>query len=831
MTKLLRRVHKSFRRPSTARTMTIWTLVVALIVGIIGAGASSVNAQINPQNDAVNQPINTTIGQTLVVTTDQNGSTTPFNLVLLNGQVYGEGSENVSLDMNNYGTKTWNLNNGQGQVQNFLNVSGPYQGDIPITIQTAVKLNGQEIDPDTAYNMTGDVEITYTFTNNTSRQQTISYKGFDGETVTTKTDVPVPFGNSFSASFGEGWFITDAGKMTQKVTSEGTKLSATVLMFPLIPGMVGGTTQTYTVQANVENADLPGTISNAVPQNLDNMLNEYLPTYGPMIQDDVVKPLEGMVADSLGQVYSAANLITGYTGSFQKLNVEFIDPLIKELTSIKVRPGVWEDRLNRLSIGLQQLSTLMAENEASADDVALMLNATAGLLDTQLPQIVRWLESLINEAGPAAGQAATALTDLNDIMKNLNTTTLTEFTGPEWTAWCNSVNATSTQYGYSSTGFPFKPFFYNGVGYGALSSAVTAASGANKTALQSLQTTLNSQAAGTLPQKGIFNIAQANPTYLTSIIVSELVDQGIPQAEAAVIAPQIVTMLSQAGCKTTQGLVATYVLPLANIWSTYGSYIPIAIEALEVVAALANSPILDTFVNEIIAELHKASKIVSTPSCSNSDILQDIEAAVKKYGINGLQKNIAAILTGILSHCGIEQLVLFLGSVDALIGKGSAALSKFVRQLSKDMPKVADAAKKVEDIAAIGGNVFDSIPGLGRKVGDAIAGFATKAGVAGETVEAKISNYIAQLLATVHAMSARTQNGDGAPYGNAKGENVQNMTVYQITQQAARPYGTNWTIAIVMAAIFLLIAVGLGTFLFRRRHRPIEEFIDGGDGR
>ena len=43
------------------------------------------------------------------------------------------------------------------------------------------------------------------------------------------------------------------------------------------------------------------------------------------------------------------------------------------------------------------------------------------------------------------------------------------------------------------------------------------------------------------------------------------------------------------------------------------------------------------------------------------------------------------------------------------------------------------------------------------------------------------------------------------------------LTVYQITQEAAQPYASSWLAGVGLALVFLLLAVGLGTVLYRRR--------------
>ena len=791
---------------------------VGVIAGSVLLGMASVNLGTSAGAQSTTQPLSAVVGETVVVTTDQAGKATPFNVVLVNSQVSGQGQGTLTIPLGEHGTKTMDLTNSTGQVQNSFSLSGPYQPKLPISVVTTVKVNGQSVPADKAYNLTGEVEITYTMTNHTAREQTITYTNVAGQTVTEQAQIPVPFGNEFRVTYGDGWFIEDPGKMTQKTVPGGTGLSTTAILFPLIPGVAGGTTQTVTVKARAQNASLPGTTSNAVALDLRTYDGGLATKIGPGINNGILRPIDSLLDGALGEIMGAAGLISGWTGSFQSLNVNYVDPLVAEIKKTKLNPDSLNQQLTNLDNGLTQLAVLLQANQVSAKVVSAELNKAAAFAGVDLAAMVKWFESLITEAGPGATEAAQALTTLSTVMGGLDPATLQQFVTPgsDMQNWCGAVGGTSKFYGYD---YGLKA----NSGADALDKALNPVTGVPLTSqeradLTQLQKLLDSQSVGTLPTKGAFKAGTVDAATTTTLLTALLKSQGLSQAEAKALAQFVVKALGQPGCVNTTMIINGVVLPLANDWASVSGAIPGTIDALNAIAAASTNPAIKKVFTGVLKVLDGVSRKLSNGSgCTNADIVNPIIQGIDKYGVGQLKAHLGPIVDQMLEHCGLSQIVAFLGGVDGLLGDSLASLSTKISGLSADLPKVANAASSVGGIATVAGDVFDAIPRVGGKVDEVVGGITSKVGAAGENATTKVSNYASSLNATVLAMSERTAAGDGSPYGNATGANASTVSIYQITQEPAAPYTNNWTTALALAVVFLLLAVGLGTFLHRRR--------------
>ncbi|MFA7267596.1 MAG: hypothetical protein WC054_14900, partial [Candidatus Nanopelagicales bacterium] len=229
--------------------------------------------------------------------------------------------------------------------------------------------------------------------------------------------------------------------------------------------------------------------------------------------------------------------------------------------------------------------------------------------------------------------------------------------------------------------------------------------------------------------------------------------------------------------------------------------------------------------DEILGALTLVSGLLSNAECSDSDILTPIVKAIEKYGVGGLEAHAEEIVEQIFSKCGLAQVMTFFGDLDRALATILTDLGDIVENAESDIPKITNGIKKVQSLATLAGKVFDSIPVLGGEVGSAVTNAALGIEGKGEDALAQISGYAGLLEATLKAMNDRGVNGDGAPFGNAflsnKADgNVKNYTAYQITVEPAAPIKQWWTTGIVLAVVFLALAAGLGTFLYRRRINP-----------
>ncbi len=787
-------IRLSAKRPKW-RSFVATGVTGVMIVGLgAGAYADSQTFSGAATSPKTSDPLKVTVGKTIAVTTDQKGNNTPFNLMLINGQVSGQGSGQVTIPTGPDSKKTFDVSSKAGQVDNFFSVAGGYKGQLPVTGSTLVKVNGKSIDPDQAYDLNGDVEVQYVFVNHTSKQQTISYVDIYGKTTSKTVDIPVPFANSYSVTFGKGWAITDSGGMSMRTTPRGTKLVSTVVLFPVIEG-VGGTTQTLTIKAKAQNASLPPNTSTIIPVPLGTYQSGLALGLVPTVEQKVLSPLNSTLDSVLTNVISAANLISGYTGGFESLAKNYIDPITAQVNTINVDPKKLDANISRLSTGLSDLSGLMAANSAAQDEIAHLFTALAKVAGVNMTQLVKWMGSFVTQAGPLSKSAATALTNLNGLLTQPGFAALASNAAVVNTA-CNAFGPTSKFYGYQGS---------NG-GAGATALATVISAKANKgqpwvATLKALQTNLDNQSAGTL-------IGQ---TAWLAVGTAAAVGKVTPAQQKLLQAP---------ACETVGGLTSDVVLPLAGAWSTISPEITEKIvPALNKLAEFAGSDDATKLYNGALKDLDWLSKLLSKGTCTTSDLINPITSAIKQFGAAGIKAHIGAVLAQVFSKCGLAQVLEFLGDFDRLLANVMQKFGTTVNGTRKDVPKIVNAVDKAKGLTNLADTAVDAVPEVGQKVADAMTGGASKVGGAGETKIGKVSDFAAELQAKLVAMNARGEAGDGDPYGPATGPNVQTKTIsaYQVTVQEASPYSRNWTTSIVLTIIFLLIALGLGTFLYRGR--------------
>jgi hypothetical protein len=137
--------------------------------------------------------------------------------------------------------------------------------------------------------------------------------------------------------------------------------------------------------------------------------------------------------------------------------------------------------------------------------------------------------------------------------------------------------------------------------------------------------------------------------------------------------------------------------------------------------------------------------------------------------------------------------------------------------LAAEVPAIVSAADGVKKLAGGVKTLLDTAPGMVQSLLGNVEGGILQLEGEGVSAIGDLSNYAAELGATLEAMTARTLAGDGDPYGKAIGPGTSTVSVYQITQQEAAPYTTSWLLGAALALLFLLLAVGLGTVLYRRR--------------
>ncbi len=788
---------------SAFRTGIATVTATALLVGIPAVGAvaddhSTPFSEIPADEQFTTNGLNVVAGETVALTTDQAGSATAFDMYFASGQVSGSGSGELVIPTGPDSSETKQLTSQPGQVSNYMVVGGLYSGQMPITVETTLKVNGEEVDANEGYNLNGDVEITYTVHNHTSRKQEISYQNAAGETVTTVADIPVPFGDSMSVKFGPGWDITDPGSASMNIDGNGTSLSATLVLFPILEGVVGGTTQSLVVKARAQNANLPETKHTAVPVKLDRFFGGLAFELVPGIENKLLTPLGNTVDSALGQVLQVANLISAYLEGFSTLDQNYIDPLVQEIEGIPTNPRPIVREMQALADGLTDLAQVLQVNAGAKDQLAGLLTAISRVVGRDLVDTVEWLATFVGELGPAAGEAGDAVGDLLKLLQELDVAELNAAVAAV-SPMCSVAGPVSNFYG-NPTWVPVFGYTGGGAGTAALNQGISKVSGsANKNNLKSLQTALGNQ---------------SNASMLNSIPWNTLSALPVPEP--------IKSILLQPGCMTADPLASGLAMTADAETALAEAEI-----ALDVIAAIAQSPEAQKVYEEVLRDLGVLSNIISNPNgqCTAGFVGDVLVNAIQRWGVNGLSQHVAQIAEQILSRCGAAQLISIFGDIDRAIAQTLESAGGVIETAEGDVPKITNGLKRVERIAGTVGKVFDSIPTIGGIIGEkATEGIDA---IDGKILDAlgQVTDFGNELQAKLEAMNNRGYSGDASPYGNAHLANpsdgtVTNYAAYQITAQKAAPYGKNWTTSLIVAVVFLILAVGVGTFLYRRRIQP-----------
>jgi hypothetical protein len=784
----------------TAATVSL-ALVVTGTSGIIANAAPSQSPRgvSGSWNAVVNQPqqapantdqLDVAVGTTVAATTDQKGNVSPFNLFIVNGQVSGVGSGVVAVPVGPDKDSTFEFDNEAGQVQNITQFEGLFAGEIPVELSTEVTVNGEEIDPDEAYDLTGDVVIKYKFLNKTNRKQDITFTDLYGKTTTKKAKIPVPFGATFKVPFGDGWFINESKGMQQSSIPTGVELNATVMNFPIIPGSVGSTEEVLKVKARAEGARLPSTLASYVAVDLSTFANGLALNLIPGVESKALGPINSILDGAVGQVYAIANEIGGFAGALETLNTQALDPILNDISTVNIDPNALTANLESLATGITDLGGLMEANAEAQKRFSTLFIELAAALDVAGSEVIPMLGRALKALGPDATEAAKGLRILNKVLRKLNANKLTRDVNT-LAPTCDVVGNTSKFYGYPpldlKIALPFVPpliLWPGNQGHNALDNVIEDNTPRLGTPpewvkeLETLQGQLDSQSTGTL---------------LPSLFFGVVPDR--------VKNPELNELLTTPACQTVIGLAKDLVIPIAEAWK------PVEIAelalALDFIAGVVESPGAAKFFNQISEGLEGAGKLLSNSACSPEDILNAI--------------NSGSGIAGIFQNCGIAQLLQFFAVADELVGVGMVDLGELVSKLEADVPAID---KTVQGISSASSSLQTTLDSLPTEVADAagkIANVGTEVSDKGESALAKVSTGAEELDAMLVAMTERTLNGDGTPYGGATGPDTRTLTAYQLTQTEAAATASKWWTSLGLAVIFLVVGLGIGTWQYRRR--------------
>lgn len=785
----------SRRRNTVAGRRLIATSVSAALVatGMVGLVANaSPNQSDAPMTPATNSTFHTVageapglapegsdeldaaVGATVAVTTDQKGNNSAFNLFLLNTQISGEGSGTISIPVSPTDVKDVEFESQAGEVELTTALEGLFEGERQVSVVTELKVNGESIDPDEGYDLTGDVEITYVFTNTSSETQDLTFQNAYGETTTVTKEVPVPWGGTFKAPFGEGWYINEAEGMSQTDTPRGTTVGATVLMFPIVPG-VGSTEERFTIKARAEGASLPATITSAVAVDLTVFAGGVGLELVPGIESKVLGPLDAMIGGVGSEIISIGLLLGGFAGALDSLNQNSLNPLLQEIQALNVDPDALEANLTAIGSEFEAVGALLVADAGGQEALAVLFDQLAAALGVTLAELIVSLDQLLNkDLPPDLRQAADGLRELNSVLGALNKRELRQDIRT-LKPTCEVVGDTSKHYGYKSELAGALPASR---GYEALDDVLDGNTPLNPDNAPQwvkdarvVQEQLNKQSAGTLLPSLLF-----------------LLPGG----------PEVFT---DPACTTVLAMAEDIVLPIAENWNA----VEMALLAtkLDALARVLGSDAVGGILGGLETALIGAGDLLSNPNCSADALKDAIESG------DGI--------AGIFENCGIAQLVRLVAALDLAIGEGVVKLGTLMTELGEDSESIAAMIDGLGDASASLEETLNGLPGALGEVTASIVSAGSGIEEGGTSALSDVSTGANELQAMLEAMTLRQKAGDGFPYGGATGpEGMRNLATTQITVSRADPGTSMWWTSLGLAVVFLLLAIGLGAFLARR---------------
>ena len=739
------------------------------------------------------------------------------------------------------GTVNWDfavngLNN-QRTLQDYV------KGDLPIKVKVDATLDGQPISANDVVGKSGLLKMTYTITNDTAVDQTITWKDGTGTEQTKSEKVPIPFVGSFSTTLSDAYADINAPGASMGGTGRNsTQLNYNLLLYKPL----GDTTAVITYEARVTNADIPqvdmtflpaGPAENASTKALQDQIKGgadtgvQLTDAGTQIDTNLLKLAAGAGDLNAG----LAKLYAGSTTLADGLN----NTAVPGATKLAAGATLVAAGNTTAASGGQQLATgtdTLATGAANLSDGVNLLSQGIA----QLPAAVastsdyKKLQGALTAVQAGIGKPtdmtkSTLLGGLNLIRGGLNNPACV-FTSPQDPANpCGIKQVMQILELELDNSDPSSP--------GALQalSLVKAGSTSQAGAVTTLQTLLGCPTGATPP---------APCTYVPDMT---LVPTGPSSSAPRSVVVQQTLVAMAAGFAGTgpanPGIINALTAVIAKIGDT--STPDTAIYALQaVIDGIGSDATSGTLLNGtalIKGGLYNAP-LPSFPYCdpnaiagtANSCGVSQVQALVS-YGIGQLVDGIAGLVGSAVGAAkpGCDPTAtLACGAAAVSAGAdqaatGSAALSSGLNKLSSGSSQVATGADQLATgLAPAASGASQIASGIGvHAVGCDPTKTLTCGGSAIQSGAQQLSdqgskkliakgndtaNSYGEQYALMEALNARSATQAGIPNGPAKGTNVTTTGAFGYTLQGVtKADSTNW-IRFLIAGLVLAASVGVG---------------------
>lgn len=368
------------------------------------------------------------VGKSLTITTDAAGTiqTNSFNVSTnISGQ--GSGTVTVPVGPNKARDVTafapldvqgeaivYSVDNQIPEVENKVASVGQYSAGMPITVKTRITENGKNVDPKTATSLNGDIEVEWEFTNHTTSNQQISYRGPSGVTVSETVPISIPFGVGITGTFGSGWadIVAPWGNTGFAV---GQVMSGSVAL--------KDSTVIAKLTGTAHDAQLPEMKIKASPADSTNATSA-LYSKGADIGAKVDDALEGKGVPLLLKLQAGLGKASTGIAAFLDKNV---NPILDLTAKLKVDPASADKKINALVNQLGDASDylflLNGMTESATGKIASQVAvATSPASQQTLEKFIAGLGQADTTLDAAIVQLKKVLADMPDTIKGLNAT-------------------------------------------------------------------------------------------------------------------------------------------------------------------------------------------------------------------------------------------------------------------------------------------------------------------------------------------------------------------------------------------------------------------------
>lgn len=270
-----------------------------------------------------------------------------------------------------------------------LRTVSDFTGELPVKVEVDYRLDGEKVSAGAVVGRSGTLEVRYTVTNLTTRQDQVTYDDGTGKQATTTAETVIPFVGQLTTTLPPSFTAIESAEANMAGDGRGgTKMSYTMTLFPPIGAPVAELGYT----ARITGGRIPPANVSVLPVS---------PLTSPSFK--------GGSASYEGGAESGIRLTQGATeidGNLLKLRdgaATLLDGLLQ-----------LQEGADRLTAGLDDTAAPGAARLADGlnRDAAPGAARLAGALDGELaPGARRLADGLTNDAVPGAGRLAGGLND------------------------------------------------------------------------------------------------------------------------------------------------------------------------------------------------------------------------------------------------------------------------------------------------------------------------------------------------------------------------------------------------------------------------------------